>query len=93
MLLKTKNTYDVMGIEAPQLPESLPQVLSWATKNAPEHMKPAILKSTFFVLYALICGVTLKTTAPLRSIRQFGCLQKKVATKLKRNGQKSLLYL
>jgi len=72
-----KISYDIMGIESPLLPESLPKTLDWATRNAPEHMKPAILKSTFFVLYALICGVTLKTTAPLRSIRQFDCQQKK----------------
>jgi len=52
-----KISYDIMGTEAPLLPESLPKILNLATRNAPEHMKPAILNSLFPALGSLMHGV------------------------------------
>lgn len=53
-MTKPKKCYDVMGISAPPLPETLPRLLSIAVVNAPEHMKPAILNSLFPALGALM---------------------------------------
>lgn len=43
-----------MGLEAPRLPESLPKLLTLATQNVPEHMKPAIINSIFPALGSLM---------------------------------------
>lgn len=58
-----KNSYDILGTEAPQLPESLPRLLHLAVQNAPEHMKPAILNSLFPALGSLMHGVTFRYPA------------------------------
>lgn len=47
-------TYDILGLEAPQLPESLPRMLTLATQNVPEHMKAAVLNSIFPALGSLM---------------------------------------
>lgn len=49
---KEKIRYDILGTEAPQLPESLPRMLILATQNAPTHKKPAILISLFFACFS-----------------------------------------
>jgi len=43
----TTPRYNLLGENAPELPESLPKILNLATQNVPEHMKPAILNSLF----------------------------------------------
>lgn len=56
----SKIHYDILGIEAPQLPDSLPKILNIAVQNAPEHMKPAILNSLFPALGSLMHGVSFR---------------------------------
>lgn len=53
---KEKNRYDILGTEAPQLPESLPKIFILATPNAPTHTKPAILISLFFACFSDFTG-------------------------------------
>jgi len=53
-MTKTIKQYDILGLEAPKLPESLPRLLNLAVENVPEHMKPAILNSLFPALGALM---------------------------------------
>jgi len=56
----TKNksiTYDILGKNAPEPPKNLPKLLSLVAKNAPDHMKPAILNSVFPALGALMHNV------------------------------------
>ncbi|MBQ0034518.1 MAG: hypothetical protein KBS77_04415, partial [Bacteroidales bacterium] len=43
--------------EAPRMPENLPKMLSFATVNVPQHMKPAILNSLFPALGSLMHNV------------------------------------
>lgn len=52
--------YDILGTEAPVVPESLPRFLSLATQNVPEHIKPAILNSLFPALGSLMHGVSFR---------------------------------
>jgi len=49
--------YDVLGEEAPQIPENIPDILRLATKNVPAHMKPAVMNSVFPALGALMHNV------------------------------------
>jgi len=52
--------YDIMGIEAPQLPDRLPRMLTLAVQNVPQHMKPAILNSLFPALGSLMHNVSFR---------------------------------
>lgn len=60
MKQNTRKSYDILGEEAPQLPDSLPRMLNLATENAPEHMKPAILNSLFPALGSLMHNVSFR---------------------------------
>lgn len=54
---QNKLKYDILGVEAPKLPESLPRVLTLATQNVPDHMKAAIINSLFPALGSLMHNV------------------------------------
>jgi len=60
MKARTKHSYDILGAEAPKMPDCLPKMLSLAVQNVPDHMKPAIINSVFPALGSLMHNVSFR---------------------------------